>query len=249
MNTELKDQFIRSWNTHFPGAELPVAVWYSEDNQEIPQLSAVGQDHCLISQLRKARQGEVLCIGKGSVSCRGGNRYCGFSQKLRPGFEFFLSYGTETMAGERYKKNPELVNTWLENFPPFEAPAKYLLIKRWDLLSEGDDPDTVIFFATPDVLSGLFTLVNYDEAGLHGVVAPMGAGCASVIQFPYFENLKENPSAVIGMFDISARPYVGSNELSFAIPMKRFARLILNMEESFLLTESWENLKMQPNRR
>ena len=248
MNIDLKNQFISSWNSFFPGAELPVTVWYSDDNHEIKQLSAIGQDHCLISQFRKVRQGEALCVGKGSVSCGGGNRYCGFSQKLRPGFEYFLSYGNEKMEGERYKKSPELVNTWLENAPPFEAPARFLILKRWDQLLETDEPHAVIFFASPDLLSALFTLANYDEEGLHAVISPMGAGCTSIIQYPYFENQKEYPSAILGMFDISARPSVGANELTFAVPMKRFTRMIGNIDESFLLTESWKKLSKQPDR-
>jgi len=248
MDSTLKNQFISSWNTHFCGVELPLAVWYSDDPQGLEQLTPIKQENCMISQLRKARKGEPLCFGKGSIACGGGNRYCGFSQKLRPGFEYFLSYGNENMEGERYKKNPELVKTWLDSQPPFDAPARYMLIKRWDLLNDSDEPHAVIFFATPDVLAGLFTLANYDEASQHGVIVPMGAGCMSIFQFPYFENQKENPSAILGMFDASARPSLGANELSFAVPMKRFIRMILNMEESFLITESWKKLMQHPGR-
>jgi hypothetical protein len=42
------------------------------------------------------------------------------------------------------------------------------------------------------------------------------------------------------MFDISARPYVSADELTFAAPMNKFERMIDNMEESFLITESWK---------
>jgi predicted Zn-dependent protease len=42
------------------------------------------------------------------------------------------------------------------------------------------------------------------------------------------------------MFDVSARPYVRADELSFAAPMNKFERMIENMEESFLITESWK---------
>jgi len=52
--------------------------------------------------------------------------------------------------------------------PPFTAPAPFVVFKRWDKLAESDRPDVVIFFARPDVLSGLFTLANYDEAEANG---------------------------------------------------------------------------------
>lgn len=247
MDIHFKDQFIKSWKQYFPGAELPLAVWYTDLPEWTEQIFPGKDEHCMISQLRKAREGNAICFGKGSIACGGGNRYCGFSQKLRPGFEYFLSYGNERLEGERYKKSPELVQKWLANSPPFEAPARFLAIKRWDLLNPDDEPFAVIFLATPDVLSGLFTLANYDEEGPFGVVAPMGAGCMTIIQYPYFENQKENPSAVLGMFDVSARPSVGTNELSFAVPMKRFIRMVNSMDESFLITASWQKIQNPSN--
>jgi hypothetical protein len=44
------------------------------------------------------------------------------------------------------------------------------------------------------------------------------------------------------MFDISARPYVGENILSFAVPVTKFERMVENMEESFLTTDTWDRL-------
>jgi len=248
MDVHLKDQFIKSWNKYFTGIELPLAVWYTDSPEMAEQVYPKKDEHCMISQLKKARDGQAVCFGKGSVACGGGNRYCGFSQKLRPGFEYFLSYGNKSLEGERYKKNPELVINWLKKSPPFEAPARFLAVKRWDLLNPADEPFAVIFFAAPDVLSGLFTLANYDEEGPFGVVAPMGAGCMTIFQFPYFENQKDNPAAVLGMFDVSARPSVGANELSFTVPMKRFVRMIHNMDESFVITSSWQKLQHLPDR-
>jgi len=45
------------------------------------------------------------------------------------------------------------------------------------------------------------------------------------------------------MFDVSARPFVPKEILSFAAPWKKFTRMIENMEESFLITQSWERVK------
>jgi hypothetical protein len=47
---------------------------------------------------------------------------------------------------------------------------------------------------------------------------------------------------VIGMFDISARPCVPRETLTFAVPMNKFISMIGNMEESFLITRSWEKV-------
>jgi hypothetical protein len=147
------------------------------------------------------------------------------------------------MEGERYKKSPDLVKTYLGNNPPFEAPGRYLVFKRWDRLSVKDEPETVIFFAIPDVLSGLFTLANFDFAEPNGVVAPMGSGCSSIISYPLAESKSSTPRCVLGMFDVSARPRVPSNTLTFSIPLNRFQQMIQNMDESFLVTESWNTVK------
>jgi len=147
------------------------------------------------------------------------------------------------MEGERYKKSPELVKELMKNQPVFKAPAKYIVLKRWDLLEESDNPDVVIFFARPDVISGLFTLCGYDESEPNGVIAPFGAGCASIIQNPYLEKDSDQPRSFIGMFDVSARPYVSADELTFAAPINKFERMVGNMDESFLITESWKKVQ------
>ena len=45
------------------------------------------------------------------------------------------------------------------------------------------------------------------------------------------------------MFDISARPHVTGNTLTFAVPLRRFEQMVLNMDESFLITESWQAVR------
>ena len=81
------------------------------------------------------------------------------------------------------------------------------------MLDKADNPDVVIFFAEPDVLSGLFTLASFDEAEQNMVIAPFGSGCASIVQYPFMEVKSAHPRAVIGMFDVSARPFVAKNVL------------------------------------
>jgi hypothetical protein len=106
-------------------------------------------------------------------------------------------------------------------------------------------PEVVIFFARPDVLFGLFTRANFDQATAHGAVAPFAAGCGSIAQYPYFDRDAENPSAFVSMFDASARPYVASDTLTFAAPMRKFVSMVRNMEESFLITPSWEKVRQR----
>jgi hypothetical protein len=245
MNLEFKQRFLGLWQEYFPGADLPIAFYYTDrEGRAEPAPPAKGR-RCVICDLEQVRNGKSLCFDVDSVGCSGGKRYLGFVQTLRPNFEYFLSCGIPgEMEGERYKKSPELVREHLKHQAPFEAPGRYIVFKRWDrLVGEDDDPAVVVFFAPSDVLSGLFTLANFDEADPQGVIAPFGAGCASIVDYPYRELRSQRPRAVLGMFDVSARPCVPPGVLTVAVPWPKFVHMVDDMDESFLITESWGKVR------
>ena len=245
MDMERKDRFIQLWSKNFSDSELPIAFYYAEEPGSVERAKAPSSGHqCMVPLLSKVRRGTPLAFDVTGVGCAGGKRYLGFSQEIMPNFEYFLSCGIPgQMEGERYKKSPELVREVMRNWPAFTAPARYIVFKRWDQLAEADDPAVAIFFAPPDVLSGLFTLANFDQAERDGVLAPFCAGCASIVQFPYLEGESQGPRAILGMFDVSARPYVPAGTLSFAVPMNKFSRMMDDMGESFLITSSWAKVR------
>ncbi len=253
MDMKLKAQFLESWAKYFPGAELPITFYYTDDENraELPPKSSGGSGalpRCVIGQLALARKGQSIALNAESVGCFGGKRFLGFKQEVPPNFSYFLSCGiTGKLEGERYKRTPELVNDFVKHAPPMKAPGRFIVFKRWDRLEEIDTPEVVIFFAPPDVLSGLFALANYDSAELNAVIAPMGSGCSSIVHSPYMEKDSSHPRAVLGMFDVSARPFVPANTLTFAVPMKRFETLIGYMDESFLITNSWSIVRERLN--
>lgn len=247
MNIKLKERFIALWEKFFGNTELPVVFYYTDVENSAETAVTSEKRHCFIGELAKVRKGRSLAFDVNAISCGGGKRYLGFTNKLRPGFEFFLSCGNAETDGEKYLRSPELVERFLENASWIPAKGKKIVFKRWDMILEEDKPEVVIFFAKPDVLSGLFTLAGYDGEELNGTIAPFGSGCASIVQYPLAESRKEKPKAILGMFDVSARPFVNENVLSFAVPMNRFEVMISYMEESFLSTDSWTKLKRRMN--
>ena len=243
MDLDLKERFIRLWRQYFANAELPVVFYYTGEPGPAKVSQSKGH-HCLICQLGQVRKGTSLQFDLDAVPCGGGKRYLGFTPSLRPGFEYFLSCGIPgEMEGERYKQSPELVKALMAQMPEFEAPASTIVFKRWDQLDAADEPEVVISFALPDVLSGLFTLAGFDEARLEAVIAPFSSGCGSIVYYPYQELQAEHPRAVLGMFDVSARPCVPANTLSFAVPWRKFVRMVDQMDESFLITPSWHKVR------
>jgi uncharacterized protein (DUF169 family) len=245
MDMKRKEEFTKLWSKYFDGAELPMAFYYADGAGSAERVKpAAGGHRCIFADLAKVRAGHSLCFDAQAIGCFGGRRYAGFSEELTPNFEYFLSCGIPgKLEGERYKKTPELVKAFIRNAVPMKAPRPFIVFKRWDKLEASDEPEVVIFFARPDVLSGLFTLANYDVDQPNGVFCPFGAGCGSIIQYPYQERQSDAPRAVLGLFDVSARPYLPPDMLSFSIPMGKFERMMDDMDESFLITASWAKIQ------
>jgi hypothetical protein len=241
MDADFADFFTSRWGKYFAGAALPICAFYTDRVRPEDLRESAAEHRCLIGNLDRVRSGLPLVYDAETPGCPGGKRYTGFTRSLRRNFEYFLSCGIPgEMEGERYKKSPDLVRAYLQQHPPFRAPAPYLVFKRWDRVAPEQQPLVVIFFAAADVLAGLFTLANYDRADPYGVVAPMGSGCASILQYPLEEAKAEQPRCVLGMFDVSARPHVPAATLTFSVPMRRLEEMARNMDESFLITASWQ---------
>jgi hypothetical protein len=244
MDLGFRDRFLSLWEKYFTGAELPLTFYYSDEEPTeriIPESRTAHR--CILSDLNRARRGSPLLLNTEGIGCFGGKKYAGFPIVLPPNFEYFLSCGIPgEFEGERYKKSPDLVRDFIAKMPEFSAPKKSILFKRWDLLTANDHPEVVIFFAKPDVLSGLFTLCGYDESDLQTVIAPFGAGCATIVMYPYLEAEKAKPKGILGMFDVSARPFVPGDSLTFAVPINKFSGMVENMKESFLITNSWKQV-------
>ena len=93
---------------------------------------------------------DALCFDAESIGCFGGQRYLGFRKEIRPNFEYFLSCGIPgKMEGERYKKTPEIAAEVVKFAPPLDAPARFIVFKRWDLLNELMNQTSLSFSRAP----------------------------------------------------------------------------------------------------
>jgi len=100
--------------------------------------------------------------------------------------------------------------------------------------------------APPDQLSALVILANYGRPGTENVTIPYAAGCQTIGIFPYREAKSENPRAVVGLTDISAREnlrkQLGRDLFSFAVPWRMFLEMEGNVKGSFLQRRTWKVL-------
>jgi uncharacterized protein (DUF169 family) len=244
MDIRLKEEFIVLWKRFFGEAELPITFYYTDEEGQAELVKPGTFRGCIFTALSLVRKGKALCFDAESIPCSGGQQCLGFRETGEPDDEYFLSYGIPgKVKGERYMKTPEIAAEALKLMPSSKAPARFIVFKRWDSLNESDEPDIVIFFACPDVLSGLFSLANFEETEPNDVFTPWGSGCSSIVTYPFLEKDSVRPRAIIGSFDVSARLYVPENTLSFSVPMLKFERMVRNMEESFLTTDSWQKIQ------
>jgi uncharacterized protein (DUF169 family) len=245
MDIKFKEDFIVLWKRFFGEAELPITFYYTneEGQAELMKPDTIAL-RCVIAALSLVRKGRALCFDAESIGCPDGQYCLGFRETFEPEDEYFISYGIPgKVEGERYMKTPEIGAEALKLIPSFKAPARFMVFKRWDSLNESDEPDVVIFFARPDVLSGLFSLANFEEAEPNDVFTPWGSGCSSIVTYPFLEKDSVRPRAVIGLFDVSPRSYIPENTLSFSVPMRKFEHMVRDMKESFLTTNSWKTIQ------
>jgi hypothetical protein len=82
---------------------------------------------------------------------------------------------------------------------------------------------------------------------MENVSIPQAAGCQQIGIIPWNEAKSENPRAVVGLTDISARKRVrkllGAEYLSFAIPWDMFLKMERHVEASFLGRPTWQSLR------
>ena len=245
MDIKFKEDFIVLWKRFFGEAELPIVFYYTdkEGQAELVKPGTIAR-RCVIAALSLVRKGRALCFDAESIGCSGGQQCLGFRETGEPDDEYFLSCGIPgKVEGERYMKTPEIASEALKLMPSLRAPARFIVFKRWDSLSESDEPDVVIFFACPDVLSGLFSLANFEETEPNDVFTPWGSGCSSIVTYPFLEKDSIRPRAVMGLFDVSPRSYIPENTLSFSVPMRKFEHMVRDMKESFLTTNSWKTIQ------
>jgi uncharacterized protein (DUF169 family) len=230
--------FINNYREAFGEmAELPVAFWYS--NTKIADTPKIGG--CFFKDINTVRKGDTMSLNAENIGCGGGKFYTGFTA-MPDRVPNFVS------LKEKYKKTPEMVVDFIEKINVQHTDKQFLNFTRIDKMESFNNIEGVIFFATPDVLSGLVTWTFFDNNSEDAVVSMFGSGCSNIVTQVVNENKINGKKTFIGFFDISARPYVEPNTLSFAIPLSRFSEMCGTMRISSLFdTHAWSKIRERIN--
>jgi uncharacterized protein (DUF169 family) len=222
----------------------PVAILFGEERPEGAIRFQEGKWGCVAAMLSAAARGRQAVFDRESYGCLGGGVGLGFGD-LYPnfpgGFDHFLSTGRGEgyPPGEGYKKSPELAASFREWLPMDEVPGRFVIFKPLAAVTDGEEPVVVVFYATADQLSALVVLANYGRPGSENVIIPFAAGCHTAFLIPWHEGKQPRPRAVVGMTDISARPVIDADLVSFAVPAAMFREMEANVPGSFLDKEAW----------
>ena len=203
--------------------EMPLAFWRSDD--PIAETEKIGG--CFFKGLQEARGGKPLSLSVDNIGCGGGKLYLGFTDMPEhvPGF---------VSLKERYKRTPDDVKSFIEDMNLQRNPYKYFNFSRIDKITSFEGVEGLLFFAAPDVLSGLCGWAFFDNNRRDAVQTIFGSGCSSVISTAINENTRGGQSCFLGLFDPSVRPFVGADELGFSIPASRLESMAASISDRFL---------------
>lgn len=230
-------KFIQDYREAFgEAAPLPIAFGYSHTPAEEPRKIP----RCMIGAISKVRDGDSLTLTTDNVLCGGGGLYTAFSDMPERVPNFVSQV-------EHYKQTPDKVVKYVENLDIKKTEKPYLNFIRMDHLENFDEIEGILFWATPDILSGLTTWAFYDNNASDAVCTPFGSGCSSIVSLAVKENRDGGKRCFIGMLDPSARPLIPKNELSFVIPKSRFVEMLDTMRDSALFQKAFSIVRKRIN--
>lgn len=226
--------FIQNYREAF-GSQAPLPLLFGYSDQPVAQTEKIGG--CFFKGLLQAREGQPVSLSAEVIGCGGGKLYTGFSDMPErvPGF---------VSLKEKYKKTPEMVVDYINGLGMERAKKPYLNFIRIDQAESFEGTEGVLFYATPDMLSGLCGWAFFDSNEPDAVVSEFGSGCSTVVSMTVVENARQGHRCFIGLMDPSVRPWVGKNELGFTIPFSRFTRMMETMKDCFLFdSHAWSKVR------
>ncbi|MDR1491057.1 MAG: DUF169 domain-containing protein [Desulfovibrio sp.] len=213
---------------------------------EIDWRKAFGNFSCLFGNIWLARKKKKAAwISHEECGCMGGGYYSGVYGPYLDMNVMFVSTGVPgtNMEGEHFMPSPESMRAFMDACALPPGNGKYCVIKPLEQFFGMERPLVVVFFARPEVLTGLNSLAIYTVGRHDAVIAPFGANCTNIIAWPLVYERQGVERAVLGGLDPSARKFMKTDEMSFAVPLELYRKMLDNMETSALTRHTWEGVR------
>ena len=213
---------------------------------EIDWQRAFGNFSCIMGNVWLARKkNKAAWISHEECGCMGGGYYSGvYAPYLNTNVGYVATGVPGThIEGERYMPSWESMCAFMDDCAPPPASGKYCILKPLDQFSDAETPLVVAFFARQEAISGLHSLAGYAKGDHNAVRAPFGASCTSLIAWPLAYMQRGEECAVLGGFDLSARKFMKTDEMTFAMPVSLYQKMLEVMEESALTKDTWAGVR------
>jgi len=217
-----------------------------ESSGQIDWKKAFDSFSCILGNIRLARsKRKAAWISHEECGCMGGGYYAGvYSDYLEMNVRFVSTGvpGTQ-IEGEHYLPTPESMHAFMKDTAPPPASGTYCVIKPLEHFVSGEIPLVITFFARPEALNGLYSLACFAAGNHLAVVSPFSAACGSIVAWPLVYQQRGEERAVLGGFDISARKFLKTDELTFSVPLPMYRKMLEAMERSALTRRNWEGVR------
>ncbi len=233
----------------------PVGIFFGNTDAKSDLEASPEKRNCVIPFVLAAAKGKVTSMNEDSCTCPGGAVGACFGDgftRLNPNIHKMLSQGLGEHApegaplmvreGERFFCDEEIAMRWRQNMPYSDKAYPRIVFAPLSKWAEVGTPDLVFIFANADQMSALVTMQGFYNGKAVNTLAPFGAACHSIV-YAAEQIDKEEPYAIMGLFDISQRSAAIKDYLSMTIPYRRWENMTKDLDKSCLSTHSWKNIE------
>lgn len=233
----------------------PVGIFFGNTTARSDLEASPAKRNCVISFVWAAANRKITSMDEAGCTCPGGAVGACFGDgftRSNPNIHKMLAHGLGDLApaeappmvkeGERFFCNEELAMKWRQALPYSEKAYPRIVfapLSRWD---EVGTPDLVLLFANTDQLSALVTLLGFHTGKAVNTLVPFGAACQSIV-YAANQMEQEEPSAIMGLFDISQRSPAMKDYLSMTMPYPLWRGMTEDLDQSCLTTQSWKKIE------
>ena len=233
----------------------PVGIYFGNTTAVCDEDANPKARNCVIPFLMKVSEGRTVSMDERSCNCAGGATGCCFGDgftRWNPTITKLLSQGYGENAppqmpafareGERFFCSEEAAEKFKNALPYSDRAYPRIVFAPMSRWKEIGTPDLVYLFLNPDQLGALVSMLCSHNGKIFNTISPYCSAC-QCIMFAAEEMEKEEPKAVMGLFDISQRYQPLANLLSLTMPYSRWLDLSCDLDKSCLTTHSWRAIE------
>ncbi len=224
---------------------FPVGIMFSDIIPENSKRFPKKGNGCVIPLIFSSAKGQTVAIDEHSTGWECSAFYLGYKDWIFEGIESFLSDGNVFgRTGERFIKTRNQAKEFVASFIPTKKNNKVTIFKPLDKFKENETPILVVFFASPDELSGLVYLLHYNSPLSDNlVITGFNSGCGSIFTKPMKLIQEGQKKAVWGMHDISARARLPKDIMTLSMPFSMLVDIVDEIDKSFVITDNWTKIR------